>query len=90
MLYASEETGNGLRAWRIDAESGMLSPAQHAFPREVTPTGIRVAHDGKSIFVLDGVMGSIYKVTTDASTGEPGWKTEVARVNEPSSIATIE
>ncbi len=90
-LYASEATGeatgNGLRAWRIDAESGMLSGARHAFPREVTPTGITVAHDGKSIFVLDGVRGSIYKVTTDPSTGEPGWKTEVARVNEPRSMA---
>ncbi len=73
-------------AWRIDAKSGMLSRAQLVLLGEATPTRITAAPDGKSMFVLDGVRGSIYRVTADPATGELDWKAKVAVVNEPRSL----
>jgi 6-phosphogluconolactonase (cycloisomerase 2 family) len=85
ILYTTQVTRNQLSAWRIDAGSGMLSRAQHVLLGETTR--ITVAPDGKSVFVLDGASGSICRVTADPLTGELGWKTKVALVHEPRSLA---
>ena len=65
----------------------MLSRAQHILLGEVTPTRITAAPDGKSVFVLDGVRGSISRVTADPTTGDLGRKAKVALVHEPRSMA---
>jgi hypothetical protein len=85
MLYTTQAARNQLSAWHIDLESGLLSRAQSVLLREATR--ITVPGDGKSVFVLDGVRGSICKVAVDRSTGELGRKTKVAVVNEPRSMA---
>lgn len=87
MLYTTQATRNQLSGWRIDVESGMLSRAQHILLGEVTPTRITAAPDGKSVFVLDGVRGSISRVTADPTTGDLGRKAKVALVHEPRSMA---
>jgi 6-phosphogluconolactonase len=85
MLYTTQAARNQLSAWHIDLESGLLSRAQSVLLREATR--ITVPGDGNSVFVLDGVRGSICKVAVDRSTGELGRKTKVAVVNEPRSMA---
>ena len=87
MLYTTQATRNQLSAWRIDAESGRLSHTQHVLLGETTPTRITVAPDGKNLFVLDGVRGSICSVTVDPSTGQLGRKSKAALVHEPRSMA---
>lgn len=87
MLYTSQETRNELKAWRVDATSRRLTQARGLMLEEASPTQITAAADGKSIFVLDGLRGSIYKVTADRATGELHCKANVAVVNEPRSIA---
>ncbi len=43
--------------------------------------------DGESVFVLDGVNGSVLKVNADRASGELlGWS-KVAVVNGPGSLA---
>jgi 6-phosphogluconolactonase len=85
MLYTAQATPNQLSAWCIDAENGMLSHAQHVLLGETTR--ITVAPDGRSVFVLDGVSGSICRVTADPLTGDLGRKAKVAVVYEPRSLA---
>jgi 6-phosphogluconolactonase (cycloisomerase 2 family) len=87
MLYTTQATRNRLSAWRIDAENGLLSRAQHVLLGEAAPTQITVAPDGKSVFFLDGVRGSICRVTANPITGELGRKAKVALVHEPRSMA---
>jgi len=87
MLYTAQAARNQLSAWRIEAENGTLSHAQHVLLGATTPTQITAAPDGKSVFVLDGVRGSICRVTADPSTGQPGRKAKVAVVHEPRSMA---
>jgi 6-phosphogluconolactonase len=87
MLYTAQETRNELRAWRVDATSGRLTHAQGVVLGEASPIQITAAADGESIFVLDGLRGSIFKVTADRATGELHCKANVAVVNEPKSIA---
>jgi 6-phosphogluconolactonase len=87
MLYTTQGNPNELRAWHVDAKDGRLTHA-HVVPlEEATPTRITAAPDGESLFILDGLRGSIYKVTADRVTGELHCKAEVAVVNEPKSIA---
>ncbi len=85
MLYTTQATRNQLSAWRIDAESGRLSHTQHVLLGETTR--ITVAPDGKNLFVLDGVRGSICRVNADPFTGDLGGKAKVAVVQEPRSMA---
>jgi len=85
MLYTTQATRNQLSAWRIDSETGLLSRAQNVLLREATR--ITVTPDGKSVFVLDGVSGSICRVTADPFTGQLDRKTKVALVQEPRSMA---
>jgi 6-phosphogluconolactonase len=87
MLYTTQATRNELSAWRIDAESGLLSRAQGVLLDGATPTQITVAPNGESAFILDGGRSSICRVTVDRSTGELGWTSTVALVNEPRSLA---
>ena len=87
MLYTTQGNRNELRAWHVDAKDGRLTRAQVISLGEATPTQITAAPDGESLFILDGLRGSIYKVTADRATGELHCKAEVAVVNEPKSIA---
>jgi 6-phosphogluconolactonase len=87
MLYTAQGNPNELRAWHVDAKDGRLTDAQVVLLEEATPTQITAAPDGESLFILDGLRGSIYKVTADRVTGELHCKAEVAAVNEPKSIA---
>jgi 6-phosphogluconolactonase (cycloisomerase 2 family) len=87
MLYTSQGNRNGLRTWHVDARDGRLTPSRVVLLGEATPTHITATPDGESIFILDGLRGSIYKVTADRMTGELHCKAEVAVVNEPKSIA---
>jgi 6-phosphogluconolactonase len=87
MLYTIQGNQNELRAWRVDTMNGRLSRAQVVLLRETTPTQVTAVPDGESIFILDGPGGSIYKVTADRATGELHFKTEVAVVKKPKSIA---
>jgi 6-phosphogluconolactonase len=81
-LYTTQPA---LTAWCIDAENGLLSRGQKVLPGAATWIGI--GPDGESLFVLDGVNGSISRVAVDPSTGEPRNKTTVARVKQPRSMA---
>jgi 6-phosphogluconolactonase len=85
MLYTSHGSGNDLRTWHVDAKDGRLTRGEAVLPGGATH--IKTAPDGESIFVLDGLRGSIYLVTADRLTGELHCKAEVAVVNEPKSIA---
>lgn len=87
MLYTTQGNPNELRAWHVGAKDGRLTRAQVLLLGEATPTQIAAAPDGESLFILDGLKGSIYKVTADRVTGELHCKAEVAVVNEPKSIA---
>jgi 6-phosphogluconolactonase len=87
ILYTTQGNPNELRAWHVDAKDGRLTHAQVVPLEEATPTQITAAPDGESLFILDGLRGSIYKVTADRVTGELHCKAEVAVVNEPKSIA---
>ena len=87
MLYTSQANPNELRAWHVNAKNGNLAHAQVVLLQEATPTRITAAPDGESLLILDGLKGSIYKVTADRVTGELHCKAEVAGVNEPRSIA---
>jgi 6-phosphogluconolactonase len=87
MLYTTQGNRNELRAWHVDARDGKLTPARVVLLGEATPTQITAAPNGESIFILDRLRGSIYKVTTDRMTGELHCKAEVAVVKEPKSIA---
>jgi 6-phosphogluconolactonase len=87
MLYTAQGNPNELRAWHVDAKDGRLTHAQVIPLEEATPTRITATPDGESLFILDGLRGSIYKVTADRATGELHCKAEVAVVNEPKSIA---
>jgi 6-phosphogluconolactonase len=71
-------------AWQIDAGSGRLSRmgAWLAGASQIT-----VADDGMSVYFLDGARGSIDQATADSRTGEVHFKTNVAVVDKPSSIA---
>jgi 6-phosphogluconolactonase len=84
MLYTTQAARNQLSVWNIDLESGLLSRAGQVLLGEATR--ITVAGDGKSVFVLDGVRGSICEVAADRSNGELGRKTQVAVVHEPRSM----
>jgi 6-phosphogluconolactonase (cycloisomerase 2 family) len=87
MLYTTQANPNELRAWHVDAKDGRLTRAQVVSLEKATPTRITAAPDGESLFILDGLGGSIYKVTADRATGELHCKAEVAVVNQPRSIA---
>jgi 6-phosphogluconolactonase len=87
MLYTTQANPNELRAWHVDAKDGRLTRAQVISLEEATPTRITAAPDGESLFILDGLRGSVYKMTADRLTGELHCKAEVAAVNEPKSIA---
>jgi 6-phosphogluconolactonase len=87
MLYTTQANPNELRAWHVDAKDGRLTRAQFVSLEKATPTRITAAPDGESLFILDGLGGSIYKVTADRATGELHCKAEVAVVNRPRSIA---
>jgi 6-phosphogluconolactonase len=87
MLYTSQGNRNGLRTWHVDARDGRLTPSRVVLLGEATPTHITATPNGESLFILDGLRGSIYKVTADRMTGELHCKAEVAVVNEPKSIA---
>jgi 6-phosphogluconolactonase (cycloisomerase 2 family) len=87
MLYTTQGNGNEVSAWHIDAQNGMLAQAQVVLLGEAMPTQITAAPNGETIFILDGVSGSIYKVTADPATGELHSKAKVAVVNEPKSMA---
>ena len=87
MLYTTQASPNELSAWHVDSKSGKLTRAQVFSLEEATPTRITAAPDGESLFILDGLRGSIFKVTADRVTGELHCKAEVAVVNEPKSIA---
>jgi 6-phosphogluconolactonase (cycloisomerase 2 family) len=76
------DTSQGL--WQIEAESGRLCPTRQVLPKG---TQISAEHDGGSIYVLDGGAGSVYQLTADRGTGELHYKTRVALVSEPKSIA---
>jgi 6-phosphogluconolactonase len=78
MLYTSQGV------WQIDGASGRLTRTQHLLPNA---TQISAAHDGESIYILDGGTGSIYQLAADRVTGELHSKTRVALVSEPKSIA---
>ena len=87
MLYTTQGNPNDLRAWHVDAKDGRLTRTQVISLEEGTPSQITATPDGKSLFILDGLKGSIYKMTADRVTGELHCKAEVAVVNEPKSIA---
>jgi 6-phosphogluconolactonase (cycloisomerase 2 family) len=87
MLYTTQGNRNALNAWHVDASDGRLTAARVVALGEATPIQITVTPDGQCIFILDGLRGSIFRVTTDRVTGELHRKTEVAVVNEPKSIA---
>ncbi len=87
MLYTAQGNQDELRAWHVNAKNGSLSHAQVVSLGEATPTQITASLDGDSIFILDGPRGSIYKMTTDRTTGELHCKTKVAVVNRAKSIA---
>jgi 6-phosphogluconolactonase len=87
MLYTAQANPNELSAWHVDSKSGRLTRAQVVSLEEATPTRITAAPDGESLFILDGLRGSIFKVTADQVTGELHCKAEVAVVNQPRSIA---
>lgn len=85
MLYSSQE--NELRAWHTDAATGKLSHAGNVLLKGARLNHIVAALDGENIFVLDGLSGSIYKITTDRATGKLLRSAKVAVVSEPNSIA---
>jgi 6-phosphogluconolactonase len=87
MLYTTQGHPNELRVWHVDAKSSRLTHAQVVRLEEATPTQITATPDGESLFILDSLRGSIYQVTADRVTGELHCKAEVAKVNEPKSIA---
>jgi 6-phosphogluconolactonase len=87
MLYTAQGNPNELRAWHVDVKDGGLTRAQVVSLEEVTPTRITAAPDGETLFILDGLRGSVYKMTADRVTGKLHCKAEVAVVNEPRSIA---
>lgn len=87
MLYTTQASPNALRTWHVDAKDGRLTGAQVISLEEATPTRITAAPDGESLFILDGLRGSVYKMTADRVTGELHCKAEVAAVNQPTSIA---
>jgi 6-phosphogluconolactonase (cycloisomerase 2 family) len=87
MLYTTQETRHELRAWHVDARNGRLTPARVVTLGEATPTQITVTPDGQCIFILDGLRGSIFRVTADRVTGGLHRKAEVAVVDEPKGIA---
>ena len=87
MLYTTPARRNDLQAWRIGAGSGRVSRVQSVLLGEAMPTQIALAPDGKSVFILDGLRGTIYSVAADPSTGELGWKRKVAVTPEPRSMA---
>ncbi|MDX6462225.1 MAG: 6-phosphogluconolactonase, partial [Acidobacteriaceae bacterium] len=78
MLYTSQGV------WQIEAESARLRPT-----RQVLPNGTQISAtpDGGSVYILDGSTGSIYQQPADRVTGELHFKTRVAWVSEPKSIA---
>jgi 6-phosphogluconolactonase (cycloisomerase 2 family) len=78
MLYTSQGV------WQIDAGSGRLTRTEHLLP---SATQISAAPDGGSVYILDGSTGSIYQLPADRVTGELHFKTRVAWVSEPKSIA---
>jgi len=86
MLYTTQENRNELRAWHVDAKDGRLTQARGVMLGQAAPTHLMASPDGESIFVLDGLGGSIYKVTADRTTGELHDKARVAAVNQPKNI----
>jgi 6-phosphogluconolactonase len=86
MLYTAQANPNELRAWRVDGE-GRLSDARLVPLGEATATRITVAANGESVFLLDQQRGSVHTMTADPASGELHGRAEVARVNEPTSIA---
>jgi 6-phosphogluconolactonase len=78
MLYTSQGV------WQIEGESGRLARTQQVLPNG---SQISAAPDGGSIYILDGGSGSIYRLTADRATGELHYKTRVALVSGPKSIA---
>jgi 6-phosphogluconolactonase len=77
MLYTAQG------AWRISG-SGRLSRVGAWLPGA---NQIVAAHDGMSVYFLDGGRGLIDQATADSSTGEVHFRTNVAVVDTPSSIA---
>jgi 6-phosphogluconolactonase (cycloisomerase 2 family) len=87
MLFTTQGNPSELRAWHVDAKDGTLTCTQVISLDEATPSEITAAPDGESLFILDSLRGSIYKMTADRITGELHCKAEVAVVNQPRSIA---
>jgi 6-phosphogluconolactonase len=81
-LYTTQPV---LTAWRVEVESGLLLDRRKVLPGAATL--VTVAPDGESVFVLDGVSGSISRVVVDPATGEPRDKVTMAQVNRPRSLA---
>lgn len=75
-LYASERTTHILAAFRVDAETGLLTLAGHA-PSEPTPRGFAIDSEGRFLLCAGLTSGKVATYAIDDASGLLRWMSAV-------------